>query len=136
VIKQLLHKTFSVCLAVVVLFSTFSFTVEKHYCGNTLVDVSVFSEAQKCGMEMTDYDDASLMKNCCKDEIEFVQGQDELKPSSFNDLHFDKQLFVASFVYSYINLFEGLPRQIIPNKDYSPPKLVRDIQLVDQVFLI
>jgi hypothetical protein len=65
-----------------------------------------------------------------------MEGQDELKVRSFDDIQFEQQLFLASYVYSYVNLFEGLPQLVVPHKDYSPPNLVKDIQVVDQVFLI
>jgi len=48
----------------------------------------------------------------------------------------DQQVFVASFVYSYAHLFEGLAENVIPFRDYSPPPLIRDIQILDQTFLI
>ena len=41
-IQNVLHKTFSVALALLVFFSTVSFTVEKHFCGDVLVDVSTY----------------------------------------------------------------------------------------------
>lgn len=116
-----------------VLFSTVSFTIEKHYCGDVLVDVSVFTDAEKCGMEALEI---LQKKTCCKDEVDVVLGQDELKFSSFEDLDFSQQQFVTTFAYTYINLFEGLPKQIVPHKDYSPPNLVTDIQVLDQVFII
>ena len=120
-------------LALLVLLSTVSFTIEKHYCGDTLVDVSVFSEAQKCAMEAMEI---LQKKTCCKDEVNVVKGQDELKFSSFEDLEFSQQQFITAYLYTYIDLFEGLPKQIIPHKDYSPPNLVADIQVLDQVFII
>lgn len=132
-IKLFLHKTFSVLLTLLVLFSTVSFTIEKHYCGDVLVDVSVFVEAEKCEMEALEI---LQKKTCCKDEINVIQGQDELKFSSFDDLEFEQQLFLASFIYSYVNLFEGLSQQIVPHKNYSPPNLVRDIQVLNDTFLI
>ena len=119
-------------MAILVLFSTVSFTVEKHFCGDNLIDVAVFTEANKCGENM----EQTSKKSCCKDEIEVVIGQDELQIASFESITFETQLFVATFAYTYINLFEGLPKQIIPFKDYSPPNLVFDIQVLDQVFLI
>ena len=133
VIKQVLHKSFSALLAFLVLFSTVSFTIEKHYCGETLVDVSVFTEAEKCGMEALEIEQKKI---CCKDEIKVVEGQDELKPASFDDLEFEKQQFLASFVYSYRNLFKTLEKEIIPHKNYSPPDLVTDIQVLNDTFLI
>lgn len=133
-IKQVLHKGFSMLMAALVLFSTISFTVEKHYCGDTLIDVAVFSEVHKCGMEMMD---ASIeKKHCCNDIVEIVEGQDELTLTSFEDLDFDQQQFVTSFIYSYSNLFESLPKPVIPHKDYSPPNIILDIQLLNDTFLI
>ncbi|WP_415861099.1 HYC_CC_PP family protein [Thalassobellus suaedae] len=132
-LKQFLHKGFSMLLALLVLFSTVSFTIEKHFCGDVLVDISVFSEAQKCATETMEI---LMKKTCCKDEIEVVLGQDELKFSSFEDLHFEQQQFVTGLAYSYINLFVGLEQLFIPHEDYSPPNLVTDIQVLDQVFII
>lgn len=135
-IKQSLYKFFSVLLALVVLLSTVSFTIEKHYCGDVLVDISVFAKTEKCGMEMPEVDTCEITKkSCCKDEIDLVQGQDELIKTLI-DFDVDQQQFIAAFIYSYINLFEGAPKQVIPHKDYSPPNLVKDIHVIDQVFLI
>jgi len=137
VIKQILHKIFSVSLALIVLCSTVSFTIEKHFCGDTLVDVSVFAEANKCKMEALEIELETISKvPCCKDKIDVVKGQDELIVKTIDDLDFNQQLFVATFTYSYLNLFEGLPQLVIPHKNYSPPILVTDIQVLDQVFLI
>ena len=136
-IKELFHKVFSVALALMVLMSTMCFTIQKHYCGKTLVDSAVFSSAEKCGMEMSKAETTSKKKmNCCKDEVKVVKGQDDLKVNTFEDLKFQQQQFLTTFSYTYINLFEGLPKQVIPHKDYSPPNLVADIQLLDQVFII
>ncbi len=132
-IKQAFHKVFSFLLAFLVLFSTLSFTVEKHYCGDVLIDVAIFTDSDKCGMETMEM---LQKKSCCKDEVDVVKGQDELKFSSFEDLSFENQQFISSFILVYVNLFEGLSQQIIPHKDYSPPNLVTDIQVLDQVFLI
>lgn len=136
-IKQILHKIFSVSLALIVLCSTLSFTIEKHFCGDTLVDVSVFAEANKCKMEALEMELETITKApCCKDKIDVVKGQDELIVKTIDDLDVNQQLFVATFTYSYLNLFEGLPELVIPHKNYSPPILVTDIQVLDQVFLI
>nr|WP_147678354.1 hypothetical protein [Algibacter pacificus] len=116
-----------------VLFSTVSFTIEKHFCGDVLVDVSLFSEAQKCGK------DSGVVlekKSCCKDEVDVVKGQKDLKVSSFDDLDFIQQQFITAFSYTFINLFEGLETQVVPHKDYAPPLLVADILVLDQVFII
>ena len=136
-IKQILHKSFSITLAFLVLFSTVSLTIERHFCGDVLVDVAIFTEGEKCGMGAFEMDQAAITKkSCCKDQVEIVQGQKDLTIKTFDDLEFEQQVFLASLVYSYINLFEGLSKQIIPHKDYAPPNLIEDIQLVNSTFLI
>ena len=132
-LKQVLHKVFSIAMAILVLFSTVSFTVESHYCGDTLVDVSIFADANKCAMESMEM---LQKKTCCKDEVDVIQGQDELNVVSFKDFDLDQQQFLVAFAQSYLNLFESLPKQIIPHKDYVPPNLIYDIQVLDEVFLI
>jgi len=126
-------------LALLVLLSTFSFAVESHYCGDFLVDTSWFGEAESCGMDhqhkSTSEENNLKKKDCCNNEILAINGQEELK-ISFENFNFEQQLFVVSFVYSYINLFEGTDSQIIPFKNYSPPPLIRDVQTLDQTFLI
>jgi len=119
-------------MAILLLLSTVSFTVEKHFCGDTLVDTAVFQKVKGCGMEMP----TAVKKGCCKDEIEVVTGQDELNVNTYNALDFEQQLFLISYVFTFDSLFESLPKQIIPHKDYSPPNLIADIQVLDQVFII
>lgn len=132
VIKQLLHKTFSITMTLLVLFSTVSFTIEKHFCCNVLVDISYFVEGDNWpAKSLKDLQE----KRCCRDEIHIVEGQDELQLESFDDFDIQPE-FLTAFVYTYINLFEDLPKQVIPHKDYSPPNLVADIQVLDQVFII
>ena len=132
------QKIGALTMALLVLFSTLSFTVNKHFCGTELVDRAVFSEANTCGMH-DQATESSIQKDsediCCQEEKVLVEGQTELK-MSFDELQFEQQVFLTSFAYSFIDLFEGLPEQVNPLKDYSPPMLVPDIRLLDQIFLI
>ena len=137
--KQFFNKIIATFMAFVVTFSTMSFTISEHYCGDYLVDSAVFSKAESCGMEMEvslSVDECSIEKdNCCSDVLKQIEGQNELK-TDLSNLNFEQQLFVASFIYSYVNLFEGLEENIIPFKYYTPPLLIKDIQILDEVFLI
>lgn len=133
-VKKCFQHIASFLMAVILLFSTMSFTVSKHYCGTHLVDKAVFSKAKTCGMEMPT-SQSQMKNNCCSDKQIAVKGQNELK-QNFHQLDFDQQLFLASFAYSYLNLFEPEAEQPVPFQFYSPPELVTDIQVVDQVFLI
>lgn len=125
------NKTIAVILALLVQVSTFSFTVDKHFCGSILVDSAVFSSADTCGMNM----DSGEEDFCCTNEKTEVEGQDELK-ISFNSLDLDQQLFLSGFTFSYLNIFAGDSLSEVPFIHYSPPLLVTDILILDQVFLI
>ena len=127
-------------MAFVVLFATMSFTVDMHYCGDTLVDFSIYTEAESCGMEKAQpakscENPLMTSTSCCSDQKIVKEGKDDLK-SSFNKLTFEQQTFVATFIYCYINLFEGLDENIVPFKDYSPPFIERDIQTLCETYLI
>jgi hypothetical protein len=137
--KQTIHKIASFLMAIVVLFSTMSFTIDMHYCGDTLVDSAIFHKAEPCGMEMqksTPSSDCNItIKDCCSNEQLVIDGQDELK-ISFDTLTFEQQLFVTSFVYSYINLFEGFQENVTLYRDYRPPIVIRQIYKLDETYLI
>ena len=109
IMKNVVHKITSILMAFVVLFSTMSFTIDMHYCGDTLVETAVFHKAKGCGMEMEkpSVDDCSIAKkNCCDDEQLAIQGQDELQ-LQVDKISFEKQIFCD---FSQINhgLFDGI----------------------------
>ena len=137
--KKVTHKISAIIMATVVLVSTMSFTIDMHYCGNTLVDVALYKEAKSCGMEQGVSDSSGcailIKKGCCTDKQLTLEGQDELQ-TSFDKITLEQQIFVASFYYSYINLFEGLENNIVPLEEYPPPLLVKDIQVLNETFLI
>ncbi len=135
VMNTTLNKTIAVVLALLVQVSTFSFTVDKHFCGSMLVDKAIFSSAKTCGMNMNSEMNTSEEDFCCTNEKTEIEGQDELK-LSFNSLDLDQQLFLATYTFTYLNIFEGEPSLVIPFIHYSPPLLVTDIYILDQVFLI
>ena len=105
--KSIFIKITSALLAFLVLFSTLSFTVESHYCGGFLMDISVIGEANDCGMKVEQTMAAEKI-NCCKDEVIITEGQDELHPVSFDTLNFEKQQF-NDFLFF---LFKSTQRRI------------------------
>ena len=125
-------------MAFVVLVSTTSFTVNMHYCGDTLVETAIFNKAKGCGMEMEkpSTDGCSITKNnCCDDKQLVVDGQDELQ-LSIDKISIEQQVFITSFVYSYINLFEGLNNNVSSYDDYEPPLVIRQIFKIGETYLI
>jgi len=136
--KQIFHKIASFLMALVVLFSTMSFTFNMHYCGDSLVETVMFQKAKGCGMEMESPSTegcAITIKDCCSDEQIVVDGQDELQVS-FDKLSTDQQIFAASFIYTYINLFEGVEDKNTLYKDYVPPPVIKQIYKLDETYLI
>ena len=133
--KQFLTKITSFSLAFLVLFSTFSFTVEKHYCGDFLVDVSFTGDAENCGMDL-ELKSSKKKENCCKDEIQKIEGQDELQNNKVENITFENQQFLTAFVVSYNDLFVENTSRNNFYKDFSPPDILKDYLVLYQTFLI
>ncbi|MDX1768928.1 MAG: hypothetical protein R3294_12795 [Arenibacter troitsensis] len=137
--KVMIHKILALLMAFFMLVSTVSWTVEKHFCFGSLVDIAFFHEADTCGMDLglvvVDVSSKNNPNTCCSDETILVQGQDDLS-ISYDDLSFGQQQFLVAFTSSYIKLFQPREQHYVPHADYPPPILVRDIHILDQVFLI
>ena len=133
--KVIFSKILSIFLALIVLLSTMSFTVDKHYCGEFLVDVSFTGKAEGCGMKM-DNVATTKKKNCCKDEVHQIDGQDELQQQLKQEFSFENQQFLVSFVKSYQDLFYNSYRNVKYYKDFSPPDIPIDYQSTYQVYII
>lgn len=136
--KQVFHKIMSLLMAFVVLFSTMSFTLDMHYCGDTLVETALFHKAKGCGMDMQkpSTEGCSITKkNCCNDEQLVISGQDELQ-LQIDKISFEQQVFIASFVYTYGNLFEGLDKNVSFYEAYKPPLVVKQLYKIDETYLI
>lgn len=133
--KRVFTKITSLVLAFLVLFSTFSFTVETHYCGDFLMDISFTGNAENCGMKM-EQKATTKKKNCCKDEIHKIEGQDKLQQFSELKLNFEKQQFLTAFLISYTDLFVEKITKNTFYKDSSPPDISKDYQVLYQSFLI
>lgn len=121
-----------------VLFSTFSFTVDKHFCGGTLVDTAIFHKAKTCGMDMQipSKEECSMTKkNCCSDEHLVISGQDELK-LSVDSISFEQQLFITSFIRTYQHLLVSFDKNVSSYETYKPPLVIRCIYKIDETYLI
>jgi len=128
-------------MALLVLFSTMSFRVDMHYCGDYLVDLSLSKNADTCLMnaKMTkSCSDCPMMEmkmDCCSDVELVFEGHDNLQ-LSLDHISIDQHVFVVSFLYAYLNLFEGFEVDLVYFKHYSPPPLILDVQVLHQTFLI
>jgi len=99
------------------------------------MDVSFTGDAADCGMDLEKVA-KTQKKNCCKDEIHHIKGQDELQQFSLADFNPEKQQFVAALVTSYSSLFVEKTIKNLLYKDFSPPDISKDYQALYQTFII
>ena len=135
--KKFVSKTIATLLALVVLLSTFSFNVEKHFCGDFLVAISYVGSVASCDdVEEDSCESKTIEPSCCKDDVEFLKGQTQIQKSPVEKVTFTKVITaVTSYTY-YKQLFSDLKRQFVPHRLYIPPKLFSDIQVLHEVFII
>ncbi|MBC9794977.1 HYC_CC_PP family protein [Sinomicrobium weinanense] len=137
--KGFIHKIAAVFMTFVVLLSTMSFTINMHCCGDSIRDISLLDKAEACSMDMqkslTTPDCTISSEDCCSDKCIVIEGQGQLKPTSSTTV-IEQQAFVAAFIYTYLNLFEGLEKGFVPFRDYEPPLLTSDVQVLYETYLI
>lgn len=117
-----------------------SFTVNKHYCGETLVEVSYIGEAKGCcatkTMKNMDHEhEKKEKKGCCSNELELIESS-TFDKEKLTSLSVEEIQFVTFYLYSYINLFQEVDLEKKFYKDFSPPDLVKNIQILHETFLI
>lgn len=125
-------------MALLLLLSTISWTVEKHLCMGRVLDIALFHSAEDCGMDagLALLDDVSQYDNhCCDDESFTMQGQDNLN-HDISNLDFSQQVFLYTFTTSYLNLFQDSTDKVVIFDSYPPPILAKDLNILHQVFLI
>ena len=136
--KNLLHKLFSVSMALLLMLSTISWTVEKHLCMGRIMDIALFDQADDCGMEagLALLGDTSIgEEHCCDNEAFTMQGQDTLNLDIFH-FDFSQQVFIITYATSFVGLFQESVDRDVAFDFYPPPNLAEDLNILHQVFLI
>jgi hypothetical protein len=120
-------------MSVLVLLSTLSLTIEKHFCGDELVNVALFTEVDSCCGDTSEKSNTEFKDtSCCKNVVEVLEGQTELNITSFDDLEETVQIFFAAFATTYFNRLE-YKRDPISHRHYRPPILTRDIHILNEL---
>ena len=135
--KKGLVNISALIMALIVLFSTLSFTIEKHICAGEVADVALFGDLERCDMPDSDHKNLLSFKktSCCQDEFNFVQSSNtELKPSHKSKLQ--TQVFAALFTYTYLNIFENSEKDSNLFLRYNPPNIFKNIPILYETFLI
>ncbi len=132
------HRVLASLMALFLLASTTSWTVDKHYCMGHLQDIALFANAESCGMAMEGPEGLSIAENsdsCCNDVVVVINEQNDLKQVT-NEIGVDFQPYWFDNTFTYGTLIPKVGQRMATQKHYPPPLLVRNIQLLDQVFLI
>ncbi|WP_166961769.1 HYC_CC_PP family protein [Yeosuana marina] len=126
-------------LIALVLFSSVSFTVEKHLCGGHVFSESFFGNAEKCGMDEGKCELASNIpsyskKTCCEEEIQLKNGS-IFEKEPILKLNNQQQNFIVFNLIDAV-LFYRKENRAIHFKNYFPPPNTHDFNILYQVFRI
>lgn len=137
--KSIFRNIISFALAVIVLLSTFTFSITEYYCLDELVDFSLFRSFNNGPLDVesvSDYEGNNFQEKNCTDSIaKIIEGEHVFKTDAA-ELTFEQPTFSAFLGYSNWNIFESLDLEFVPLFEYPPPLLVNDIHVLDEVFLI
>lgn len=133
--KQKTNKIGAVLMTLVVLISTMSFTIHKRYCNDYLVDTTLFLKSESC-IIVAHNDCCAVSETCCDHEQIVIDGQNELLSKNVNNLQVTKQFLVRNSINFRLKNFEFKSRNSIQYKDYIPPNLIINKQVIHQVFII
>ena len=136
--EKIIKKITASILSFIVLFSSMSFAIDEHICGDQVMDVSYFGDADNCGMDEIDMSsNISVFKknNCCKDQITLLQSSIFNKEKFINLQHVDAEVLFFK-ANSYLGAYKDIAIEIEYYTDFSPPDIAQDFQVLHQVFLI
>ncbi|MDB4252112.1 hypothetical protein N9839_02080 [Flavobacteriaceae bacterium] len=134
----IVKKISTTLLSFIVLFSSMSFAIDEHYCGNNLMDVSYFGDADNCGSEEVTMNSSSSsvkQNNCCKDETTLLESSIFNKEKFINLQHIDAEVLFFK-ANSYLGTYKDIAIEIEYYTNFSPPDIAQDIQVLHQAFLI
>ena len=146
------YRIISLTLAFLMFFTSVGFSIDMHYCGNSVQSFSLFGKAKNCTEMMETAATKSCQmhkkmanpkdgysinkKDCCHNRTLNLQA-DLTSEIQTNDFMVSQQLqnFVIAFVVVFL---ENRPVETIaPNFAlYKPPLIPRDIPVLVQSFLL
>lgn len=137
--KKVAHKIFTVLMVAILLTSTTSFSVYKHFCDDNLVEISRYAQTDECcdvEIKHTPIPNLNFSeKDCYKSETEISS---QLAFENVKTLKLVKNhiVFITSFYHFFIQKDENFYLKTNFYNNFSPPKLVLNKQVQFQSFLI
>lgn len=111
-----------------------------HFCCDKLVDLAVLRKAKPCKDQNPHVDNASKEcslghKNCCSNDSFSKEPNNNLQNVQF-EFSLDNIVFLQTFFQTYVDLFKGLERKVLPFVNYDPPSIDKDILVLHETFLL
>ncbi|WP_440882089.1 HYC_CC_PP family protein [Tenacibaculum sp. C7A-26P2] len=135
---KVFSKITSILLAILLVLSTTSFTIEKYFCGGKLVGVSFFGEKHSCKKESSckSFSIAvSEKKSCCKNERIFLSGEKNIFESTIELKQNIEKYTILFFKPNTISDAEFVFK-VYDLKKYYSLQIVYNIRLLYQVFIL
>ena len=130
-----MKKAFSVLLSFIILLSSTSFSLSAHYCGQQLVDIALFGEAEACPMTKEKACESDKMP-CCADRDIIIEGEDFLASKQLSKQEIkNTEVLIASLNYP-IKLLVLNEFSVYTLENYNPPLIDREIPILIQSFLL
>ncbi len=136
------YRVISFALAMLMLCSSFSYSVSFHYCKGELMGLSILGPAKSCHegkascprhKEMVDEDDTN---NCCTNSDVVIDDLDQdYMMSQSAELTQDNIDFLIAYLHSFVS-DRTTSSAISTYKHYRPPLPAKDIPVLYQVFRI
>jgi hypothetical protein len=135
--KDLYRKITAILMITILLLSTTSFSIYKHFCNDNLVAITTEIVDSCCESKSTIKSNNLNFseKDCCKNETSFKS----IQPfDATNSIKITKSqtLFLVSFYSNFIKKLTLTTPSKKYFKDFSPPTLVSNKQVLYQTFLI
>ncbi len=141
---RILHIT----LAFLVFVSSAGFTLNSHFCQNTLQSAAIFftpencheraahcatNAVKSCCSKDKNTCSESEDKDCCQDKSQFVKADIDFTPFAVDEFQLDLFTFLPSPISIHFETI--LTDKLIRFNNYIPPPLIRNIPLLFQSFL-
>ena len=125
------RKITHILIATLLLITTMGFSVSKHYCGTSLIEISINSVAEPCCGDVE-------TSGCCHDETEYFQFDEDFVSSVIieniqitdNDI-----LFPLTIIY-ILNASEEVQKDILNFAESPPPTKLQTKLSLFQTYLI
>lgn len=134
---KVLRTISSLFLAILVVFSSTSFTVGVHFCMGEARDVAFFTDATQCEMEQLLPPCHRKHGNTCCDDETIVHDSEDFKPVSSEDHVTAGFLVVTSRLPMPISeIVPSVTAKPVHSLADNPPLPIPDLIVENQVFLI